>query len=750
MSRAGRIIALATIALFPAAAAAQRPAVSPPLRAAWARDTVFGVWLFVRPGTSLDSAVALATRAGATVRVRSRWLHAVSVDAPGAVVQALANQRALRRVQPRGRFRTPPGPPFPAFRALPGDTCATSADPVYGPSAMPLDLLNLRPLVNQGYNGTGVRIALLDTGFDTQNPAFATVTVAAQHDFVFGDSVVRDEVADFQGAMFHGTAVWSLLAAEVTGRLRGLAPGATYLLAKSEDIRFEMRVEEDQFVAALEWADSIGVDIISTSLGYLLFDNGFRYQPNQINGDVAVTTVAVDIAAGRGILVLTAAGNFGPGFRTLATPADADSALAVGAEDSLGAIAGFSSRGPTADGRLKPDITAPGHDVCVLVGTDTVRRGSGTSFATPLAAGAAALLAQVHPTLRGVALGESIRLHARNAATPDSIRGWGRVDGAAAAVFPLGVTALSPLAGPAPGPTPLFAWTVQSLPPLAQPVTFRLRIARNASLVTPLVDTTFGDTTFAPARALAAGDLWWRVDAVSATGDSATTGTVGAVAIPPWVDLVTLDQPGGVTTNDSQPLLVWRPAPVTAPPGPFTYDVAVLRAGAPLPDFGVAGISDTFVQVAPPLERNVSYRWVVTAHAGGDSNTVTSAGTFLVLDPNLPATTLLHQNFPNPFPASGQATTCIWFDVATATLVELEILDLRGGRVRTLLPAPGLGGILPPGRYGRGAPGGPTCDPRFAWDGRADDGRVVPPGVYLCRLRAGSVVQFTRIVYRGQ
>jgi hypothetical protein len=360
------------------------------------------------------------------------------------------------------------------------------------------------------------------------------------------------------------------------------------------------------------------------------------------------------------------------------------------------------------------------------------------------------LVKQAQPMLAGMDLGEVLRIHGLNAATPDSTRGWGRINGAAAAVFPSGVTAVTPLAGPTPGPTPAFIWTVPPVPPFAAPVTFRLRIARSPSLSMPLVDTTFADTSFAPARAVASGDLFWRVDAVSATGDTASTGTIGPVIIPPWVDLLTLDQPGGVTTLDSQPLLQWKPAPVTAPPGPFTYDVAVTRAGATLPDFGLAGIADTFVQVAPALERNESYRWSVTARAGLDSNVVVSAGTFLVVDSTIPATTLLHQNFPNPFPAYGQTTTCIWFDVAAATLVELEILDLRGQRVRTLVPTPGLGGILPPGRYGRGAPGGPACDPRFAWDGRADDGRVVPPGVYLCRLRAGGVVQFTRIVWRGE
>src|SRR2546427_11926451 len=153
---------------------------------------------------------------------------------------------------------------------------------------MPYRQLHLRPLTDQGINGTGVRVGIFDTGFDTANPAFNGITITAQYDFVFNDSVVKDEPGkDALGAQSHGTATWSLFAGEVAGRLHGIARGAQFLLAKTEDIRSETRVEEDNYVAALEWADSIGVDIVSPSLGYLSFDNGFRYTPAQLNGDIA-------------------------------------------------------------------------------------------------------------------------------------------------------------------------------------------------------------------------------------------------------------------------------------------------------------------------------------------------------------------------------------------------------------------------------------------------------------------------------
>lgn len=117
---------------------------------------------------------------------------------------------------------------------------------------------------------------------------------------------------------------------------------------------------------------------------------------------------------------------------------------------------------------------------------------------------------------------------------------------------------------------------------------------------------------------------------------------------------------------------------------------------------------------------------------------------------SVPPATLLYQNFPNPFPASGRDSTCLWFDLASDSAVELEILDLRGNVVRRFVPGPDLPARLPAGRYGRSGPTGPACDTRLMWDGRAGDGRDVPPGVYLYKLRAGGIIQFRRIVFRGR
>jgi len=753
------------IVFLPAGLAAQRPAVSPvlPQLLQRAHDTTVSVWLFARPGVSLAALSDRVTASGARVRVRSRWLNAISADVPSAALRVLLQDRDLRRVQPLGRFRIPagrgrvpfPAPELPQSPTSGADTCPAGGDPVYGPSDMPYRRLHLRPLSDRGHRGAGVRVGILDTGFDTQNPAFSSVTVTAQHDFVFNDAVVRDEPGkDVAGAQFHGTAVWSLFAGDVPGRLRGIAPDATYLLAKTEDVRTETRVEEDNYVAALEWADSIGVDIVSSSLAYLVFDNGFSYAPSDLNGDIAVTTVAVDAAARRGIIVVTAAGNEGPGFRTVWTPGDADSALTLGAEDSLGGIAFFSSRGPTADGRLKPDFTAPGVAVCVVTGPGTLLREAGTSFATPLTAAGITLMKELLPTLGPIAMRDTLRAFASNRASPDSVFGWGRPDFAASAGLAPHLNALAPVVSPLTTITPTFSWDAGTLSGGGSTVTYRLRIARDSSFANVVVDTALGTAlSFDLTRPLKGASIFWRVDGRADTGDTASTPRVGPLVVPPWAVLTSLSAPGGAVTDSAQPTFTWDPVAVSSPPGPFTYDLQVQRIVTGLFDFGIAGLRDTSFTLPQPLERNTAYRWILVVHAGSDTSMIRSQGSFLVVDGGVPTSTLLYQNFPNPFPAAGRDSTCLWFDVATTGMVELDILDLRGNHVRHFIPGPDFPAILPAGRYGRGSSGGGgggICDPRLMWDGRADDGHPLPAGVYLAKLKAPGLLVFKRIVFRGR
>src|ERR1700752_1562018 len=437
------------LVFLPAGLAAQQPAVSPALPRLLGRvqDTTVSVWLFAHPEASLEAVSNRVASSGGRVRVRSRWLHAISADVPATALRTFMQDRDLRRIQLLRRFRAPKnrsrmleGPP-PRTATAGEDTCPPGGDSLYGPSEMPYRRLSLRPLADAGHNGAGVRVALFDTGFDTQDPVFSGVTVTAQRGFVFNDGIVRDEPGKDTGADFHGTAVWSLFAGNLPGRLRGIARSASYLLAKTEDVRSENRVEEDNYVA--------------------------------------VTTVAVDAAARLGIIVVTAAANEGPAFRTIWTPADADSGLTIGAEDSLGNIAFFSSRGPTADGRLKPDFTAPGVAVCVVVGPGQLFRENGTSFATPLTAAGITLMKEIFPTLGPIAMRDTLRAFASKRAAPDSTFGWGRPDLAASAALSSHLNAIAPIVSPLTTIVPTFSWDAGTLGGGA-PVTYRLRIAHDS------------------------------------------------------------------------------------------------------------------------------------------------------------------------------------------------------------------------------------------------------------------------------
>jgi hypothetical protein len=372
---------------------------------------------------------ALERAAGATIRHDSRWLNAASILLRHDQVAEVTRLPMVAEVRPVGlleRVEAVPAVSAPP-PAVAGTTAAETYRYDYGPSYTQLQMLGVPEAHNRGLIGSGVIVCCLDTGFRTDHQALQSMNIVAEHDFVFGDGNTQDEAEDEPGQHRHGTGCVAVIGAFVPGQLIGPAFGADFMLAKTEDIRSETQVEEDNWVAAMEWADSHGADVISSSLAYRYFDDGAFYSLAELNGRTAVTTIAANLATDRGIVVATAMGNEGPGTSTLNAPADALKILACGAVDGSEDIADFSSRGPTGDGRVKPDILAMGVSTrwASSAGTDTYGYANGTSLSTPLIGAAAALVIEARPDWTPLKVREALCFSGSTYDSPNNTYGYG-------------------------------------------------------------------------------------------------------------------------------------------------------------------------------------------------------------------------------------------------------------------------------------------------------------------------------------
>ena len=388
---------------------------------------------------------ALAER-GFRVRVVSRWLNAASVEAEPARLAELSALPFVSAVEVAPRaWRMAPDTVTPiAEPAGAGAGPASVAGPgdpsFYGYAWAQNRLVEVDSLHSAGLSGQGILVAMLDTGFRETNRVLDSLHVVARWDFIHADSVVANEPGqDGAGQDSHGTNTLSILAAYLPGRMVGPAYRASFALAKTEDVASETPVEMDYWQAAAEWADSLGADVISSSLGYNEFDNSAdSYRYSDMDGRTTVATLAAAEAARRGIVVVTAQGNEGNRpWHYLLAPADAESVCAVGATDSTGIVTPFSSYGPSADGRVKPDVCGMGSAVAIAIASnDTlIYHGSGTSYSTPEIAGLAALLLEAHPTWSPFEVVESLRATATRFDTPDAHAGFGVAQGALAAAW---------------------------------------------------------------------------------------------------------------------------------------------------------------------------------------------------------------------------------------------------------------------------------------------------------------------------
>ncbi len=277
-----------------------------------------------------------------------------------------------------------------------------------------------------GYTGQGVVVAVLDAGFFNVNilPAFDSLRMNNQllgcRDFVTGDTLVYEDNQ-------HGMMVLSTMVGNIPGRIVGTAPKAKYWLLRTEEAATETIQEEINWLVGAEFADSVGADIINSSLGYSYFDNpADNHTYADMDGNTTIITNAADWAASKGIFVCSSAGNSaGPPWYKITAPADADSILTVGAVDSAGFATGFSSRGPTFDGRIKPNVAAKGYQSVIAAPWGDIQQGNGTSFSSPITAGAVACLRQANPTKTNMELLYAIQQSANQASSPDTLIGYG-------------------------------------------------------------------------------------------------------------------------------------------------------------------------------------------------------------------------------------------------------------------------------------------------------------------------------------
>lgn len=564
------------------------------------------------------------------VRHQIKWLNCMSVEANREQITAVANYDFVKGIELVERFviknedNEISSDVSPVFINPNDDPLADTLSYGTGNAVTQITQIKVNLVHNQGIRGQGIMIASFDAGFSNlTHEAFTTYPMKIQSTYDF-----QNNTPTLTGHS-HGTATLCLVGGYKPGKMVGPAYGSTFILGRTEVDPTERPVEMDNWIRAALWADSLGADIITSSLGYLDFDPGYTsYTWQDMNGNTLPITIAADLAVNKGILVSNSAGNDGSStHNTLGGPADGDSVLTVGSVTSSGVRSSFSSVGPTTDNppRIKPDVMAMGSSNYYASTTgNNYSTGSGTSFSCPLTSGVCALVLSANKNLTPLQVMGILKKFASNSSSPNNQMGWGIIDAS------LAVDSARKLDNWTPVIQHTQPFTMTSL---STDITMKAKITdngiiRNWTNEAPLLyyrKSTNGGTTwsaFTAANYTAANlDTFSFVIPGSAIGTTVQYYFAAQDIALPTPKMVTLPDGGsGVTPPGS-----------TAPPTRFQYVVAMV---------GIQPVSN-----------------------------------------EIPGEFKLYTNYPNPF----NPITKIKFDIAKNTNAKLLVYDVLGRVVETLL-----------------------------------------------------------------